>query len=126
MAPRAASTTGPPRKSVGSESTFSRDLSAKADLVAALEPDSVWEHCARAGLSGRTVTLKAKYADFRQVTRSRTLAEAVPARADLREIGLDLLATLFPLEQGVRLLGLSLSNLAPADAPRARQLSLFA
>ena len=64
------------RKSMGSEFTFARDLMVYADLVTALQPaiDSVWEHCARAGIAGRTVTLKAKYSNFRQVTRSRTCA----------------------------------------------------
>jgi DNA polymerase-4 len=44
--------------------------------------------------SGRTVTLKVKYADFRQITRSRSLAEAVADRATLEQVSLDLLAPL--------------------------------
>jgi len=115
------------RKSVGSESTFAQDLMVYADLVAGLQPaiDSVWEHCARAGIAGRTVTLKAKYSNFRQVTRSRTCAMPIAGPA-LERIGLDLLSTLLPLRRGVRLLGLSLSNIVPQQAiTTQQQLSLL-
>jgi DNA polymerase IV len=115
------------RKSVGSESTFARDLMVYADLVTGLQPsiDSVWEHCARAGIAGRTVTLKVKYTNFRQVTRSRTCAVPIADRASLERIGLDLLSTLLPLRRGVRLLGLSLSKLVAHQATMPQQLSLL-
>ena len=93
------------RKSVGSESTFARDLMVYADLVTGLQPaiDAVWEQMPpRAGIAGRTVTLKAKYSNFRQVTRSRTCAMPIADRTSLERIGLDLLSTLLPLRRGVR------------------------
>jgi DNA polymerase-4 len=71
------------------------------------------------------VTLKVKYNNFRQVTRSRTCAVPVADRASLERVGLDLLATLLPLRRGVRLLGLSLSNLTSEPVTTEQQLSLL-
>ncbi|WP_317238997.1 DNA polymerase IV [Hymenobacter sp. 5516J-16] len=68
------------RKSIGSETTFEQDLLTPEELTTGLQPclASVWQHCQRTGLRGRTVTLKVKYADFQQITRSRTLFGVVP------------------------------------------------
>ena len=67
------------RKSIGVEDTFSADIfeldAARAEV--ALLANKVWGHCESKQLSGRTVTLKVKYADFQQITRSRTLAAPV-------------------------------------------------
>jgi DNA polymerase IV len=52
--------------------------------------DKVWRHCESAGTSGRTVTLKVKYADFRQITRSRSPRGGIARRAALEGIALDL------------------------------------
>ncbi|MEJ7663789.1 MAG: hypothetical protein WKG07_31775 [Hymenobacter sp.] len=96
------------------------------DLLAALLPVAakVWAYCQRTGQSGRCVTLKVKYADFQQLTRSRTLPAAVLSEAALLRLGQDLLTALLPLPQGVRLLGLSLSALDEPDAATG-QLALF-
>jgi DNA polymerase-4 len=63
------------------------------------------------------VTLKVKYADFRQITRSRSLAEGVAHRATLEQVSLDLLSALLPVDKGVRLLGITLSALGTAEPP---------
>ncbi len=62
------------RKSVGAENTFETDLYSAQEIHAGLRPiiEKVWTYCERTGLRARTVTLKVKYADFRQITRSRT------------------------------------------------------
>src|SRR4029453_14290046 len=67
------------RKSIGAETTFFRDLIEFDDLQAELQPlvDKVWRWCESSGVRGRTVTLKVKYADFRQITRARSLPEPV-------------------------------------------------
>ena len=106
------------RKSIGSETTFAADLRSYDELAAAVRPaaDSVWSHCEKNGVSGRTVTLKIKYADFRQITRSRTCGAAVANGGDLARISLELAAALMPLPNGVRLAGVTLSNLAPQAA----------
>ena len=105
------------RKSSGSETTFITDLLAPADIeegVAAMA-DDVWDWAERAGMSGRTVTVKAKFADFRQVTRSRSSTTPVPDRATLHIIARDLIRTLYPPRTGIRLLGVTLSNLATPE-----------
>ena len=102
-----------PLKSVGAERTFDSDLTEEADLLMAFEPviDAAWTRIARAGASGRTLTLKAKFADFRLVARSRTLAAPMSDRSIIAETGRALLRSLLPVEQGIRLLGLTLSGL---------------
>ncbi len=106
-----------PRKSVGAETTFERDLQHWEEVAPALDPvfAKVWAAYGRGGHTGRTVTVKVKYADFRQVTRSRSMAGPVAARGMLEQISLDLLRPLFPPDRGVRLLGVTLSNLAMAE-----------
>ncbi|MGM9506940.1 DNA polymerase IV [Larkinella sp. GY13] len=114
------------RKSIGSETTFDRDLTTEADLLAGLQPllDSVWRLCERIQVVGRTVTLKVKFADFEQITRSRTTLGPVSQKTFLDRIGVELLTALFPLSKGVRLLGISLSNLDASDQPSSQQLVL--
>ena len=68
-----------PRKSSGSETTFERDLIASAEIEAGVEAmaDDVWAWCDKAKAFGRTVTVKVKFADFRQVTRSRSFSTVI-------------------------------------------------
>jgi DNA polymerase-4 len=99
------------RKSIGAENTFSIDLFTFEAAQDALLPiiDKVWRHCESTGARGRTVTVKIKYADFQQITRSRSLAAMIEERAALEQICLDLLRGQFPVAKGIRLLGVSLS-----------------
>ena len=101
-----------PLKSVGAERTFDTNLSAPADLDAGLArvADAAWTRIERSGARGRTVTLKLRHADFRTITRARSLAEPVADRAALLDTGRALLGPLLPAS--VRLLGLTLSGLA--------------
>ena len=114
------------RKSVGSETTFEQDLSSYEELIAGIAPclESVWAYFERTETRGRTVTVKVKYADFQQVTRSRTALASINEKAKLEQISLELLAGLLPLSQGVRLLGVSLSNLDMEEVA-GRQLALI-
>lgn len=101
-----------PRKSSGSETTYPRDLAAADEIEAGVEALAVevWEWCEKHGALGRTVTLKVKYADFQQITRSRSLAEPVSSRAILVGTAIELARTLLPLPKKVRLLGVTVSN----------------
>ena len=69
-----------------------------------------FEGLQRFGKFGRTITLKAKYADFSQVTRSKTLNDAVLSFELLWQTTLELLPLLIVPQLGVRLLGVSVSN----------------
>ncbi|WP_237050377.1 DNA polymerase IV [Microvirga ossetica] len=101
------------RKSIGAENTFSRDLSGLEEIKLALVPivEKVWSYCERTGIRGRTITLKVKYQDFQQITRSRSFQEDIVDRCGIARIGEDLLEGLFPLPKAVRLIGVSLSGL---------------
>lgn len=115
------------RKSISAEDTFFEDIfgldPAKAEVDALAT--KVWRSCEARELSGRTVTLKVKYADFQQITRSRTIERGVRDAAELTSIASALLEPLFPVEKGIRLLGVTLSSLEPAgDDGTEEQLSL--
>jgi DNA polymerase IV len=114
------------RKSVGAENTFLRDLHDFESMREALQPvlDRVWRHCESAGVRGRTVTLKVKYADFQLITRSRSFTNPVAGRGELERLSLDLLSALIPVPKGVRLLGVTLSMLNREAADNGLQMGL--
>lgn len=115
-----------PRKSVGAEDTFAADLfefePAKAELVTLAA--KVWRYCEERGFSGRTVTLKVKYADFQIITRSRTVHAPIRSEDELRELADGLLEATFPAPKGIRLLGVTLSSLLSGSDEGKPQLSL--
>ncbi|MGB3721784.1 MAG: DNA polymerase IV [Pacificimonas sp.] len=101
------------RKSIGGERTFSEDLLSEEGLSAALARiiDIVWDRVETNEASGRTITLKMKFADFQQITRTQSFAAPVADRATFARVGHDLLTAQLPVAKGVRLLGLTLSGL---------------
>jgi DNA polymerase IV len=106
-------------KSVGSEETFAADIDDPAGLAR-----EVLRCCVRvgrrlreAGLAGRTITLKLRFADFRTITRGRTLAVATDTDTELHEVAAELLARLQLGRAPVRLVGVTVSNLQRAGAP---------
>jgi len=117
-----------PRKSVGTEDTFLTDISdpAQARRETLTLADKVWQFCAAKQITGRTVTLKVKYADFQQITRSRTAPAPLARPEDLTATALALLDPLLPPVKGIRLLGVTLSSLEEmGDEPPPVQLDLL-
>jgi DNA polymerase-4 len=114
------------RKSLGAETTFARDLVAWEEVAPALEPvfAKLWAAYRRHSLTARTVTVKIKYANFRQITRSRSCPEAITSQASIEQLSLDLLQPLFPPPRGVRLLGVTLSNFDATIIAVSRQATL--
>ena len=113
-----------PRKSVGGERTFERDISSGSALRETLERiiEIVWERIERSGSSGRTVTLKLKFNDFTPHTRARSLPHPVSDKAEFAQLARALLDAQLPLPKPVRLMGLTLSALEgeePEAAPEA-------
>lgn len=106
------------RKSIGAETTFSTDLTTLEDAAAALQPliAKVWAHCENLGLRARTATLKVKYADFHQITRSHTIASGISSSSEFEVLGAALLAAVFPSAKAVRLLGITLSSLTDSGS----------
>jgi DNA polymerase-4 len=115
-----------PRKSIGAERTFGEDLHTVEDARNALAPiiEKVWEHCERTTSRGRTVTLKVKFADFQQVTRSRSAPIPFASRTAVADAIDELLTPLFPVNKGIRLLGVSLSTLRDETSTQEYQLRL--
>ena len=116
------------RKSMGTEDTFLTDIldPAQARAEVAILAEKVWRHCADKRITGRTVTLKVKYGDFQQITRSRTTPAPLTGSGELAAAALTLLAPLMPPPKGIRLLGVTLSSLEDADEGAAGvQLSLL-
>ena len=114
------------RKSVGAENTFPADLVAYEEARDALHEiiDKVWEYCERSAICGRTVTLKVKFANFQQITRSRTALTPISSRSELEQLGIALLEPLFPVRRGIRLLGITMSSLTGTKAGPGRQIPL--
>ena len=115
------------RKSSGSETTFRTDLTDPAEIEAGVlrMADDVWEWCEKAQAFGRTVTVKIKFQDFRLITRSRSHPGAVNSREQLHAASLDLIRSIYPPENGIRLVGVTVSNFEAASAAPAETLPLF-
>jgi DNA polymerase-4 len=111
------------RKSVGAEDTFAEDVDTLDRAVAELKPlaDKVWRYCEAQTISGKTVTLKIKYSDFTQATRSRTGLAPTASSAELVETASALLATVYPFKRSVRLLGITLSSLTHDQGEATRE-----
>jgi len=110
-------------KSVGSERTFSENLSSEIFMLERLEhiAEELQIRLKKQGIAGKTVTLKIKYSDFKLQTRSKTLPNFVADKAVILENARELLYQ-DTLQNSVRLLGITLSNLnteKPSDLPEA-------
>jgi DNA polymerase-4 len=115
-----------PYKSVSAERTFDEDLRDRDRLAAELDRIAgyAWDRISRAEVSGRTVTLKVKYADFTLITRSKSFTGPVPDLPAFVAAGQTLLSALHPLPKGIRLLGLGLHNLSEEQQSEPAQLGL--
>ncbi|MEZ0493835.1 DNA polymerase IV [Kineococcus sp. TBRC 1896] len=100
-------------KSVSAEETFAVDLTDRRDLAERLRrmADRVAARLAKAGLSGRTVTVKVRRYDFSTLNRSRTLAHATSSAREIAHNAGELLAGV-DVADGVRLLGVGVSGLS--------------
>src|SRR5512137_2339450 len=113
-------------RSIGAEDTFERDLRGEDVLLPQLLDQCVRvaRRLREAGVRGRVVTLKVKYADFEQVTRRSTLAAPTDDAATLYHSIREDLRRAEP-ERPVRLTGVTVSGFDEEAAPPA-QLGLFA
>ncbi len=104
-------------KSVGHEETFARDHHTRATLRRELVrlADSTAARLRRHELSGRTVTLKVRFGDFRTITRSRTLPTPVSSGPAIARVAKELLEGVDPAP-GIRLVGVSVHQLAKGVA----------
>ncbi|MGQ8338527.1 DNA polymerase IV [Sunxiuqinia sp. A32] len=113
------------RKSLGAERTFGQDYFLLNDLNIQLEKieDELWRRIERSKSYGRTITLKIKFADFEQITRSKTVDRLIDSRSLIHETAYKLLKAEEPFAKGIRLLGLTVSNF-PHEEPGPVQLTI--
>lgn len=99
-------------KSIGAEDTFPYDLMEIEEMNDELEKLTtvVHDRLLRNKLKGKTVTVKIKYFDFRQITRSQSLAEGTDDLELILNTAKQLLLSTEPEDSKIRLLGVSLSN----------------
>jgi DNA polymerase IV len=99
-------------KSVGAERTFNENLSSEVFMEERLESiaKELERRLQKYKIAGKTVTLKIKYSDFSQQTRSKTLPYFISDKSLLLETAKELLYQ-EKLKESVRLLGISLNNL---------------
>ncbi|MXY76475.1 MAG: DNA polymerase IV [Acidimicrobiia bacterium] len=107
-------------KSISVEQTFEHDISGTEALRSHLlrQADQVAWRLRRAGLSGRTVSLKLRFPDFRTITRAETLPSATYVSRELYRSCCRLLDRAGVGGRPVRLLGVAVRGLQPTEAPR--------
>lgn len=100
------------RKSLGAERTFRENISSEVFMLDKLNTiaDELEDRMKNSKTKGKTVTLKIKYSDFTQQTRSKTVEKFIQKKADFLPIVKELLFQ-EKLKNSVRLLGISFSNL---------------
>ena len=114
------------RKSSGSETTFNENLVEPEAIEAGVlrMADDVWGWCEKRQAFGRTVTVKVKFADFRQITRSRSRTAVIDTHASLRTTSIELIRSVLPTTTPIRLVGVTVSNFE--ERAGAEDLQLFA
>lgn len=108
-------------KSIGHEETYAKDHFSHESLrkEALRLADGVANRLREADVAGRTVTLKVRFASFETITRSRTVPRPVDSGAAVARVAMELLDGVDP-SPGVRLLGVSVSNLGPRPGEQLR------
>ncbi len=116
------------RKSIGAEQSFAADLRDRDTMLTALRVLShqVKERLDRHQRYGYTLTLKVKYADYEQMTRSRTVNQLLQDADTIYSVATELLLHHVDEQRQVRLLGITISNLLERSSSlRYVQLCLF-
>lgn len=111
-------------QSIGHEETYPWDRTDRTELEREIVrlSDSVASRLRATGVAGRTVTLKLRYGDFTTITRSHTVSTGIDSGPAIARAARWLLEQV-PVSPGVRLLGVSVANLAH-DAPLQLTLAL--
>jgi DNA polymerase-4 len=101
------------RKSIGTELTYEKDLTSRFEIIAELYKveKELMARLEAAGTTGRTITVKVKFADFRQITRSHTLRDYIRSFDTLHREVTVLRKGMMLEGERIRLLGVSISGL---------------
>ena len=115
-------------RSVGVETTFQQDIKSVQAIIDQLQHlfEKALKRLTEKSLSAYTITVKIKYHDFVQITRSRTLQQTITATTNIRGLLEELLKSTEVGSREVRLLGITLSSLddRPTQA-EGDQIDLF-
>ena len=113
------------RKSIGTERTFSEDIFNIENICERTEQiaESLIERCKKADTFGKTITLKVKYSDFKQITRSKTVNNKIKDIETVMNLTDELFNEVDFTYNPVRLIGLSVTNLDNITNEEAFQLS---
>lgn len=118
------------RKSLGAENTFSTDLQQTEAIIGELENivEVLSNRMKRSGTKGKTLTVKIKYADFKLITRSKSVDYWIEEEKQITQLYEDIIGSV-DIRNGIRLLGLTLSNLnhgekQPKQHHQSAQLTL--
>ena len=101
-------------KSIGDESTYDEDLTDQKQIEKeiAMHSDIVARRLRKHDLFARTISLKIRFASFKTIMRSLSLEEGTNLQEDIDRAALALLSRI-PLYEGIRLIGVTASNLGP-------------
>jgi DNA polymerase-4 len=114
------------RKSLGAERTFEEDVTEDTDIITQTKRiyDILIDRVEKADVKGKTLTLKIKYNDFEVFSKSQSLQHYTSDGDEIKLISMELIKKILPAKKGIRLIGLTLSNLNTEDNPSAHQLTL--
>ncbi|MDA9585082.1 DNA polymerase IV [Flavobacteriaceae bacterium] len=114
------------RKSIAAERTFSKNISSEVFMLERLDKiaEELEKRMMKSKTKGKTITLKIKYSDFTQQTRSKTIQNFMQTKDEIMNIVKELVYQ-EKFKNSVRLLGISFSNLdTEKKAPVWVQLKL--
>jgi DNA polymerase IV len=115
------------RKSIGAENSFAEDLSDRETCIQELEQiaQTLQQRLDEYQTSGRTLTLKVKFSDYQQITRSRTFSNSINSFDTIVAEAKALFETVELEDRSIRLLGIAISNLDNTKELQVVQLPLF-
>ena len=104
------------RKSFGKERTFDEDLTSLEEIDGVIRKiaEMVCRDLVKHSIKGRTITVKIKYDDFRQITRSKSFPDYFNDEDLILNTSLEIMKDVFTPGSRIRLLGITLSNLEQA------------
>ncbi len=115
------------RKSIGAETSFAQDLRSRTSMLLELEQIAqvLFQRLDRHQTSGRTLTLKVKFSNYQQITRSKTSLFPINELSAIILIAKTLFEGIELENRNIRLLGISLSNIDNVKEFEVVQMQLF-
>jgi DNA polymerase-4 len=113
------------RKSIAAERTFQNDLDSEKYILEHLNKIAgiLEERVKKSEVKGKTITLKLKYNDFTQQTRSKTVPDFLEHQEAIYAVVRELVQQR-PIEKPVRLLGISMTKLNVNDTVKSVSVQL--